>query len=1015
MAFLDLITGVPTPCLDASDNSQFRRELTREGSKLYVMNITDPSVAAESPQTAHSAQAHTLLSEFADVFADIPPGLPPERGFGHTINTGNNPPVSQPMYRMSPKEKECAERMVSDMIEKGWIRPSRSPYSSPILFVQKPDGSLRLCVDYRALNNQTVKDRYPLPRIDDLLDRLLGACVFSSLDLQSGYHQIRIADSDVPKTAFITNCGLYEYQVLPFGLCNAPAAFQREMNRIFGRLEYVVCYIDDILVFSKTEAEHQIHLARVLTLLRENKYYAKLSKCSFFEAETKFLGHVVSAQGVHVNPEKIKVINDWPEPRTASELRSFLGLANFFRKFVMRFSTLALPLTKLSAQEHEFSFDDCARKAFQDIKNALIQAPVLAVPDPSKGYELVCDASGFGCGAVLLQGNRPVAFWSYKMSPAETRYHAGEQELLAVVKAMEHWRHYLEGAVSLSVVTDHKPNITLATKPSSQLSRRQVRWQQFMSRFDFEWEWRKGVHNMADPLSRNPALLNTLQPSGAPPSVTFLERIAPAYAQDPYFSDELKTRKFVFDGQYWRRDSRIIVPNFDDLRKECIAMHHDAVYSGHLGKDRTIDLIVRNYWWPNIHADVTSYVQRCDICQRTKVPSQKPAGLLQPLAIPHEQWESISVDFITQLPETLRGNSAIVTFVDRLTKMVHLAPTTTSVGGKDFADIFIRDIFSKHGLPKSIVSDRDPRFTSDFSTEFTRQLGIEQHLSTAFHPQTDGQTERMNRYVETILRGFVNPTQDDWDTLLPLVEFVIHNSSPASIQITQFFLNYGRHPRTPANIDVPVRGPPLPSRALEIQAALTHAKACLKDAQHHMSRYANQKRRDVSYEIGDFVLLHSKNLRLKFDGSKKLMHRYFGPFEILKKFGPAAYELKIPASMQMHDVFHVSLLKLYKRRGDQLTVPPPALLPDGGTEFEVESIVGHRFANSVTQFLVHWRGADSDSWLDESELSNCKDLLSEYCLKNGIKLSVSKQQSRKSKKRAASRKPLPRPRKRAHT
>jgi hypothetical protein len=693
-------------------------------------------------------------------------------------------------------------------------------------------------------------------------------------------------------------------------------------------------------------------------------------------------------------------------------VRSFLGLANFFRKFVMGFSDMALPLTHLSTKEHDFKFDASARASFGALKHALTHAPILAVPDPSLGYEMVCDASGFGCGAVLLQEERPVAFWSYKMNPAETRYHAGEQELLAVVKALDHWRHYLEGAVSLSIVTDHKPNITLDTKPPAQLSRRQVRWQQSMSRFDYTWAWRKGTDNVADPLSRNPALLNTLQsPGSIPSSVAFIDKVAPAYALDPLFSDDLKTRKYIFDGQFWRWNSRIIIPNSGNLRIQCIALHHDSVYSGHLGKIRTQDLILRHYWWPGLHAQVAEYVQHCDICQRTKVPSLRPAGLLQPLTIPNAQWESISVDFITQLPETLRGNSAIITFVDRLSKMVHLVLTTTSVSGKDFADIFIRDIFSKHGLPKSIVSDRDPRFTSDFSTEFNRQLGIDQHLSTAFHPQTDGQTERMNRYVETILRGFVNPAQDNWDTLLPLVEFAINNSYQASIRSTPFFLNYGRHPVTPANIGVPVRGTPSPTKALEIQDALRRAQECLKAAQHHMSHYANAKRRNVSYETGDFVLLHSKNLRLKFEGSKKLMHRYFGPFEVLKRIGTCAYELKIPASMQMHDVFHVSLLKLYKRRGDQLTVPPPALLPDGGTEFEIESIQEHRVTNSIPQFLVRWKGSDSDSWLDYTELSNCKALLSDFCIQHDIQLPLSKQQTRK--RAVATRQSLPRASKRA--
>jgi hypothetical protein len=704
---------------------EFRKAASEEGSQIFVMHVTDPSSSADYETSAppDSGSAHELLQEYADVFSEIPPGLPPDRGIGHAINTGDNSPISQPMYRMSPKEKECAEKMVSDLLAKGWIRPSHSPYSAPILFVQKKDGSLRMCTDYRALNSKTIRDRYPLPRIDDLLDRLLGACIFSSLDLQSGYHQIRIQEKDVPKTAFITHCGLYEYQVLPFGLCNAPAAFQRVMNNIFGHLSFVSIYMDDILVFSKSVDEHTDHLTQVFQLLRLHKYYAKLSKCSFFQTEVQFLGHVVSGRGIHVNPDKVKAIQDWPEPRSASEVRSFLGLANFFRKFVMGFSNLALPLIKLSTMNHGFQFDNAAQQAFQGLKHALSHAPTLAVPDPSRHYELVCDASGFGCGAVLLQDERPVAFWSYKMTPAETRYHAGEQELLAVVKALEHWRHYLEGAVSLSVVTDHKPNITLNTKSPAQLSRRQVRWQQFLSRFDFQWVWRKGAHNVADPLSRHPAFLNSLLTldsphRDAPPSLAFLDRIATSYSQDPLFSDELKTRKFSFDGQYWRRNACIIVPSCGSLRNECISMHHDAVYSGHLGKDRTLDLILRHYWWPGIHSDVSSYVQLCDICQRTKAPPHKPAGLLQPLEIPANPWESISVDFVTQLPETLRGHTAIVTFVDRLTKMVHLVPTTTSIGGKEFADVFIQAIFSKHGMPLNIVSDRDPRFTSEFTKAF---------------------------------------------------------------------------------------------------------------------------------------------------------------------------------------------------------------------------------------------------------------------------------------------------------
>jgi hypothetical protein len=358
------------------------------------------------------------------------------------------------------------------------------------------------------------------------------------------------------------------------------------------------------------------------------------------------------------------------------------------------------------------------------------------------------------------------------------------------------------------------------------------------------------------------------------------------------------------------------------------------------------------------------------------------------------------MDLITQLPETLRGHSAIIVFVDRLTKMVHLAPATTSVSSQEFAQIFLKEVYAKHGMPKSIVSDRDPRFTSDFFREFCRCLEIEQNLSTAFHPQTDGQTERMNHYVETILRAYVNPAQEDWDVRLPLVEFAINNAYQSSVKSTPFFLNYGEHPRTPADNLVPLRGTPSAARVQDIQTSLRLAKASLKEAQQFMARFANRRRRDLHFDVGDFVLLHSKNLRLQFDGVKKLMHRYFGPFKVLKRVGPLAYELELPTSMKIHDVFHVSLLKLYKKGGADVTVPPPALLPSGGVEYEVENILAHRVEGGIDQFLISWKGDSQNTWLDFTELNNCKEMRDQYCVQNGITLPKTKSQRQKALRRS---------------
>ena len=345
-------------------------------------------------------------------------------------------------------------------------------------------------------------------------------------------------------------------------------------------------------------------------------------------------------------------------------------------------------------------------------------------------------------------------------------------------------------------------------------------------------------------------------------------------------------------------------------------------------------------------------------------------------------------------------NSAIIVFVDRLTKMVRLVPAATSVGTKDFAHAFIREVYSKHGMPVSIVSDWDPRITSEFFRDFCRHLQIELHMSTAFHPESDGQTECMNKYAEAIVRAFVNPSQDNWDLCLPLVELNSNNAYQSSNKTTPFFLNYSRHHHTPAGVSVPMRGHSSPlTQAEQLHRSLDLAKACLKQAQHYMAHYVNSKRRDLSFQVGEFVLLNSKNLQLKYEGVKKLAHRYFGPFEIVCKVGSRAYELNIPSSMKVHYVFHVSLLKLYRHKDSAITVPPPALLPSGGVEFEVESICAHKSEVEKLHLLLRWKGDDTDKWLEGSELSNCRDLLKAYGDTHGVKLSLSKRQTLKTFKK----------------
>jgi hypothetical protein len=388
---------------------------------------------------------------------------------------------------------------LTDLMQKGFIRPSVSPFGAPILFVHKKEGTLRLCVDYRALNKATVKNRYPLPRIDELMDQLAGAKYFTKIDLYSGYHQIRIKEEDVPKTAFRTRYGHYEFLVLPFGLTNAPATFMTLMNDVFKEYldKFVVIYLDDILVYSKTKDDHVRHLRDVLSKLREHKLYAKIVKCEIMKNVVEYLGHFISSQGISVDKRKIDAVYNWPTPYNVSELRSFLGLASYYRKFVKGFSALVTPLTTFLHKEQTFRWDNEQKQAFDNIKHCLTTAPVLLIPDPSKAFTVTTDASDFAVGAVLSQdqgqGDQPVAFESRKLSPAELNYPVHEKELLAIVHALRLWKTYLEGQ-RFTVITDHASLEYIKTQHN--LSRRQARWLETLQSFDFEVRYRPGKTNV---------------------------------------------------------------------------------------------------------------------------------------------------------------------------------------------------------------------------------------------------------------------------------------------------------------------------------------------------------------------------------------------------------------------------------------------------------------------------------------------------------------------------------------
>lgn len=941
---------------------------------LDLSHIADP---------AYQAEVDALVRKYSHLFAK-PSGLPPSRpgvDFKIELEPGAKPPV-RPTYRMSVAELQEVRKQLEELTELGFIRPSTSPYGAPILFVRKKDGTLRMCIDYRALNKITVKNRYPLPRIDELLDQLHGSTIWTSLDCASGYHQVRLHSDSISKTAFRTRYGSFEFLVLPFGLTNAPSAFMAWMHDILRPFidKFVVCFLDDILIASRTPAEHLTHLEQVFQALSANKVLLKASKCHIATSHVDFLGHTLTPQGIAVDQRKVAAVQQWPRPGNVHDVRSFCGLVGFYRRFISGFSRLAAPLTELTKASQPWRWASEQQHAFESLKAALTSAPVLLVPDMDKPFHVFADASQQAIGAVLMQdqgrGLQPVAFESRKLTPAERNYPIHEIELLAVVHALKVWRCYLEGT-QFYTNTDHQSLQYLMTQPH--LSRRQARWVEFLQQFDTHIAYLPGEKNPADPLSRRPDLMiNAVSTVRAVSD--FLSAVRVGYPADPAFTSEQATTTYqLVDGLYYHK-SRLVIPAVPALREQLLHEHHDVATAGHLGVDKTLAALQRLFYWPGMHASVREYVTTCDSCQRNKPSHALKAGKLQPLPPPTSPWESISMDFITGLPATAAGYDAILTFVDRFSKQSHFIPTTTTCSAVDTAALFLREVYRHHGLPTSIVSDRDARFTSHFWQTVFRHLGTDLKMSTAFHPETDGQSERANRTIEEMLRHYVHPLHDDWDRYLPILEFAYNNSVNPSTHHTPFFLNTGRHPLTPASYALASRVPAADDYMAALATAHQAASAAIQLAQARQKSAADRRRRELSFQVGDHVLLNTRNLELL--GVRKFTARCIGPFRVTAVVSPVAYKLALPASMRVHPVFHVSLLQPHRTSeafpARQAAVRPPPVAADAkGELWEVEAILDKRRG---PQWLVRWKGygPDSDSWEPRSSFDQCPELLDEF-------------------------------------
>ena len=835
-------------------------DVSENCSSVMVFSIS--SDAVDQPTHTVHPQVQSILDEFSQLFAE-PSALPPRRDCDHSIPlVPGAQPVCIRQYRYSPKLKSEIESQVSELLRTGMIRPSRSPFSSPVLLVKKKDQSWRMCVDYRMLNALTVKSKFPIPVIDELLDELAQARWFSCLDLRAGFNQIRMAPGEEYKTAFQTHWGHFEYNVMSFGLTGAPNTFQGAMNVTLKPLlrVCVIVFFDDILVYSQSWEQHLVHLRQVFELLQQDQWLVKLSKCRFAQESIAYLGHVISADGVSTDPSKLESIRSWPVPKDVKDLRSFLGLAGYYRKFVQHFAVIARPLYDLLKKGVVFCWTSTHSTAFSALQSALMSAPVLALPDFNKPFQIQTDASDTGVGAVLMQDGHPLAFVSKSLGPRTRGLSTYDKEYLAILVAVDQWRSYLQHN-EFTIFTDQRSLIHVSDQ------RLHTPWQLKMytrlAGLQYRVIYKPGTTNKAaDALSRHPEAPSQLQAiSSVTP--TWLADVVTGYSSDPYASKLLQqlsvnpdsSPPYSLTGGIIRYKGRIWLGSNVPLHHRVMSALHNSALGGHSGFPVTYARIKQHFAWWGMKADIRNFVTTCSVCAQAKPDRSRYPGLLSPLPVPSSSWQVISMDFIDGLPTSGTANCILV-IVDKFSKYAHFVPLHHPYTAGKVAQAFLDSVFKLHGLPTHIISDRDPVFTSAFWNELFRLAKVQLCLSSAYHPQSDGQTERVNQCLETYLRCFIHSCPKLWLKWLSLAEYWYNTSQHSALGRSPFEVLYGHPPKHFGLSDAVVSSvPDVESMLAERATMVAVVRQHLLRAQQRMKHQADKKRSDRKFNVGDHVYL----------------------------------------------------------------------------------------------------------------------------------------------------------------
>ncbi|GBM30716.1 Transposon Ty3-I Gag-Pol polyprotein [Araneus ventricosus] len=860
----------------------------------------------------------------------------------HKINTGDSLPIKHRPYRVSAAERAVIKTEVQKMLKEDVINSSESPWSSPVVLVKKKNGEWRFCVDYRRLNKVTKKDLYPLPRIDDALDYLAGARIFSMMDLKSGYWQVELDDKDREKTAFVTPDGLFEFKVMPFGLFNAPATFERMMDSVLRGLKWNIClcYLDDIIVFAPNFQEHQVRLRKVLTCIQEAGLSLNSSKCCFGKKKLLILGHLVDEHGIYLDPEKVAAVEKFPIPQNIAGVRSFLGISSYYRRFIKSFANVARQLQELLKKDAKFAWKSPQKHSFATLKKSLIGHPVFLHFQPEADTLIHSDASGYGIDAVLVQMHdgqeKPIAYASRSLTPAEKNYSTTEEECLAVIWAISKFRPYLFGK-PFTVVTDHHSLCWLANvkDPTGRLAR----WALRLQEYDITIVYKSGrKHSDADSLSRNPLISTSVETCDEIPTLASVTEYIKEQLKDPKLKSIIKVLKRGDEYQnYLLKDGVLYKKTFDpmgqkwllvvpkQLRGYILRSLHDAPTAGHLGFAKTYDHIRRKYYLPGLYGSTRRYISLCKECQRRKTPPQLPPGQLQPIEPPDIPFAKVGIDLLGRFPVTRNGNRWIIVCTDYLTSftVTKALPTGEAI---EVAKFIVEEIILKHGSPKEMISDRGRTFLSNLVKTINQLCQTSHLLTTAYHPQTNGLTESFNKTLADMLSMYTDVEQKNWDTVLPFVTFAYNSAKQNSTGFSPFFLIYGRNITTPLDVILPHNNDQdhddsyVQQLITRFEEARQLAKIHIKDAQASDKRRYYARHRSVSYEIGDLVWVYTPIRKVGL--SEKLLRRYFGPYRITCQMSEVTYEVESMETYKkrrkLKNVVHVLRIKPYYEPKKQL-------------------------------------------------------------------------------------------------